>query len=85
MHYLKFKAKWCNPCKRLDKILQDLKVSDVLEIDIESPNEDHQMFVQTFNVQSVPTMIKINSQGKETERLEGLVSIDRIKKFFGVD
>ena len=75
-----FGAEWCQPCKRLSPILQELAIKweghvRVVEIDVdESGNLAMQM-----QVMSVPTMILI-IDGREVSRIVGLQSPEKINE-----
>ena len=73
-----FGAEWCQPCKRLDPILEQLALQwegqvHVGKVDVdESGNLAMQM-----QVMSVPTMI-LFVNGQETSRMVGLQSPEKI-------
>ena len=75
---LEFGAVWCQPCKRLDPILEQLSTQwkdrvHVAKVDVdESGNLAMQM-----QVMSVPTMI-LFVNGKETARMVGLQTPEKI-------
>jgi thioredoxin-like negative regulator of GroEL len=52
---LKFAAPWCEPCKALSKILEDIDLGEIKlqEVDIEQEKE----LVAKYRVRSVPTMV----------------------------
>lgn len=67
----KFSASWCNPCKSLQPIIEDVKsqVSGVSFQDIDV--DDQTAIAQQYQVRSVPTVV-IESNGKEVERIIGV-------------
>lgn len=75
-----FGAEWCQPCKRLEPILEQLSTqwqdqAQLAKVDVdESGNLAMQM-----QVMSVPTMI-LFVNGQENMRLIGLQTPDKIKE-----
>lgn len=51
---------------------------------IEEKNaEENQQLMLDFNITKIPTLMLVNS-GKEVKRLEGIITMDQLKEFFGV-
>lgn len=51
---------------------------------IEEKNaEENQQLMIDFNITKIPTLMLVNS-GKEVKRLEGIITMDQLKEFFGV-
>ena len=72
-----FYADWCIPCQMLSPIMTELdkkyKGVEFYRVNIEeSPN-----YVTTNNIKSIPTII-FYKDGKETERIVGLESMEKI-------
>jgi len=68
---LKFSAAWCQPCKMLAKTLEGVDLPHyVKHIDIDFDPE----LASKYRVQSVPTMILVDSEGVEVSRLVGMKS-----------
>ena len=76
---LYFTAPWCGPCKALGPIIDDLSG----EIPFEKINIDNDTDrAAQYSVRSVPTLIKIDSNGKVKGRLVGLAMTNEIKKWY---
>ena len=67
---LKFQATWCNPCKAMSSILENV-VTDIPieEVDID---EDRDL-AQRYRVRGVPTLIMLED-GIEVKRQVGMMS-----------
>lgn len=83
MKVLRFTAEWCQPCKTLSVVLEDLSKEGIfveknLEVyDIEADEE----ITQKYRIRSVPTLILVEDDGKEVDRMVGLKSIEEIREF----
>ena len=83
MKVLRFTAEWCQPCKTLSVVLEDLSKEGIfveknLEVyDIEADEE----ITQKYRIRSVPTPILVEDDGKEVDRMVGLKSIEEIREF----
>lgn len=72
-----FYADWCGPCKMLSPIIDEI-ASEREDITIGKINVDEcQELAIKYGVMSIPTLIVIKD-GKETERLVGLSTKDKI-------
>lgn len=69
-HVLYFTAEWCNPCKKVRPIVEEInrEYSDAKFITIDSDTETE--LVENFGIRSVPTFILIED-GKEINRTTG--------------
>ena len=68
MKILKFSADWCRPCKKLTETLDQM----VLPYVVENKDIDKEPgLASAYAVRSVPTMILVDSEGKELSRLVG--------------
>ena len=70
---VKFSAVWCSPCKVLQPILEDLAMEwegdiDFWEVDVDDDPET----ATNWSVRSIPTLILIDTDGTELERITGV-------------
>ena len=73
---LKFGAEWCAGCKVVDQQLDRLGLV-VEQVDIDSQPDEG----KKYSLRSIPTMIKIDSDGKEVSRLIGAQSDAKLIEF----
>lgn len=69
MKYLYFSAPWCGPCKMfgpvMDKVAQEVPVQKV-NVDTDT------MITTEYAIRNVPTVVLVNSAGKELARKVGV-------------
>jgi len=73
---LVFTASWCGPCKGLKPTLLELEQERLVYIDIDEMPEIR----KDYNVQSVPTVILVDEDGVELERLVGGQSLSKLQE-----
>lgn len=74
-----FYADWCGPCKKMSSVLDTLAEEYKDKADIYKINADEcENLTAELNVISLPTIVFFKN-GKETERLMGLQSIEKIR------
>jgi thioredoxin:protein disulfide reductase len=79
---LDFYADWCIPCKELDaltysdkKVIAELKRFNSFKIDMtKSVSDETESTRKMFSIVGMPTVILIDSKGKEVNRLTGFVN-----------
>ena len=72
-------AEWCQPCKRLAPIMEELS-KEMRDIKFTKLNvEEFPEVAQQYDVMNIPTML-IFKQGEEAGRITGLLPKDEIKK-----
>lgn len=70
----KFSASWCNPCKALAPVFEDIRRQYSGNVSFENIDiEQNASAVQKYGVRSVPTVI-IEKDGREVQRFVGLSS-----------
>lgn len=67
---LRFTASWCQPCKALTAMLDEVQVTVPMRV-IDIDKEEH--LVKEYQVRSIPTLIHIQD-GKVASRLVGAVT-----------
>jgi thiol:disulfide interchange protein DsbD len=83
-----FYADWCIPCKELDAItFADKRVVETsgkftaYKVDMsQTLSDETDKLRNKFNIIGMPTVLIINSNGKEVERLTGFISADEFLK-----
>jgi len=77
---LYFSAPWCQPCRQLKPIMEQISNAYPVEIvDVENSP-----LSQKYNIRSVPTVILLKN-GQELRRFIGLKTFDQITNFIGND
>lgn len=68
MKVLKFHATWCGPCKAMGMILNSMdNLPQIEEVDIDERSSE----AAAFGIRSVPTLVKLDDDGKEIGRYAG--------------
>ncbi len=77
---LKFSASWCGPCKSMAAVLKRITLPvAVQEIDVD---DNHEQAAQ-YAIRGVPTLVLVDSTGKEVSRLVGSKNESEIKNWIG--
>ncbi len=77
---LVFSASWCGPCKAFKPTLQKLDQDRLEYIDIDEMPEIR----EDYEVQSVPTVILVDEDGEEIQRLVGGQPLSILQKLLDV-
>ena len=78
MKILKFEAPWCAPCKAMDHILELMDLNmEVEKISIDTNQE----LCDQYEVRAIPTLIMIDDNKNELNRIKGFKSADEIMEF----
>jgi thioredoxin 1 len=73
-----FSATWCQPCKKLTPVIDDL-AKDLTSIKfVKADIEDLDALAEEYGVEAVPTLVLLKD-GKEVDRVEGAVSKAALK------
>jgi len=79
-----FYADWCIPCKELDKltfseknVLSEFKNFTLYKVDMtQTLSEKNEELRKKFNILGMPTVLLIDSKGKEIKRITGFVNAE---------
>ena len=83
-----FYADWCIPCKELDaltfsneKVIAAAKDFISMKVDMTKTMSDQTEIIRNkFSIRGMPTVLIINSEGKEIERITGFVNAEEFLK-----
>lgn len=81
MKIIKFTINGCVNCRRLSTILKIAKLKPDEEIEITS---DNITLAKQYGVQGFPTLLKLDNNGKEIERIVDLQPLSILKAFFEI-
>lgn len=71
---LKFYGDWCNPCKTLTTLL-DSENFPITAINVDLKPEKS----IEFKVRNVPTLVFVDEEGKELDRIVGMTTVKSVK------
>ncbi len=82
---LKFSSSMCLECKEVEKAFKQIlpKYDDKIvytEIMVDSRNDMKNNLIKKYNVQLVPTVIMLNSDGTQSVRIEGAKSAEEFEE-----
>ncbi len=83
---IKFTSAMCLDCQTMNKIFKEIfpkyegKIT-LTEIQVQDNNSFNQEQIKKYNVTLVPTIILLNSQGKQVKKLEGEVPKDTMDNY----
>jgi thioredoxin 1 len=83
LHVLYFTADWCNPCKKVKPIVEEINKDSVTKfqmIDVDSEME----LTKKFEIRSVPTFILIKN-GTEIKRTTGAQTREQLEDFINYE
>jgi thioredoxin 1 len=80
MKVLKFEASWCSPCKMLSRVIEDAKDKITAEIECVDIDENADLAKQ-YGIRGVPTMVVVDSEGKEIKRQSGMMMESQLLQF----
>ena len=77
-HILYFTPEWCNPCKKVKPIVEELN-RESADTRFQIVDADSEIdLVKSFEVRSIPTFILIED-GKEIKRVSGAQTKDQLQ------
>jgi thioredoxin 1 len=82
-HVLYFTADWCNPCKKVKPIVEEMNKDSITKfqmIDVDSEME----LTKKFEIRSVPTFILIKN-GTEIKRTTGAQTREQLEAFINYE
>jgi|TARA_R110000851_G_scaffold332169_1_gene507628 thioredoxin 1 len=72
-----FSADWCGPCKMLGPVMERSGLP------YQKVNVDNDQELSTkYGIRNVPTLVKVNSNGDELDRLVGAQPLEQIKNWY---
>jgi thioredoxin-like negative regulator of GroEL len=78
---IKFWASWCRPCTQFTPIFEEIQAEyenfSFSEINI----EEHPFTTTEYSVTTVPTVVVLDEGGKELDRISGIISKPKLRKF----
>jgi thioredoxin 1 len=77
-HILYFTADWCNPCKRVKPIVEELNRDSAVKFQFIDVDQETEM-AKNMNVRSVPTFIVIED-GSEVKRVTGVQTREQLQE-----
>ncbi len=83
-----FYADWCIPCKELDaltfsneKVIEEMGRFTNYKVDMTKMTPENEDLRKRFNVVGMPTVLIIDSDGKEVNRITGFVNAEEFLKY----
>lgn len=83
---IKFSSTMCSECKEIEKTFKEVmpKYQDDVtytEIIVDSRNDMKNRLIKKYNVQMVPTVIMLNSDGTQAARIESAIPAEEMDKY----
>tara|TARA_Y100000389_G_C17334986_1_gene450147 strand:+ start:713 stop:961 length:249 start_codon:yes stop_codon:yes gene_type:complete len=72
-------APWCGPCRQFGPIMD--KVSNTIPVQ-KMDADDNQEELASYNIRSIPTVIKVNGSGGEISRFSGVKTEQEVINFY---
>jgi thioredoxin 1 len=79
LHVLYFTADWCNPCKKVRPIVEEINRESINKFQIIDVDLEMEL-VKRFEIRSVPTFILLKD-GIEIKRITGAKTRDQLEDF----
>jgi len=77
-----FTADWCQPCKKVKPIVEDMKKEGFQFQMVDADYE--QLLVKRFEIKSIPTFILLEN-GKEINRITGAKTREELENFINYE
>ena len=77
---LVFSATWCGPCNALKPTLLELEQDRLVYYDVDTAIDER----EKYSVGAVPTIILVDEDGKELERLVGSQPLSKLQDLLDV-
>ena len=78
-HILYFTAEWCNPCKRVRPIVEDLNRDGIAKFQLIDADDNIEL-CKKFEIKAIPTFIFIED-GEEVRRINGAKTREQLEDF----
>ena len=78
-HILYFTAEWCNPCKRVRPIAEELDRDGIIKFQYVDADDNSELCKQ-FEIRAIPTFVLIEN-GKEIRRINGAKTKEQLEEF----
>ncbi len=82
-HVLYFTADWCNPCKKVKPIVEELNHEQIVAKFFIIDADSEQEMVSDFGIKSIPTFVLIENN-VETNRVTGAQTREQLENFIGL-
>ncbi len=83
LHVLYFTADWCNPCKKVKPIVEEINKDSITKFQIIDVDLEMEL-AKKFEIRSVPTFILLES-GKEIKRITGAQTKGQLEEFINYE
>ena len=81
MRLLKFEASWCQPCKALTKVMDEMTFPFYVEkLDIDTDNTA----AMEYGIRGVPTLILLDENNNIVKRLNGFQTKQQLTEAFNL-
>ena len=81
MRLMKFEASWCQPCKQLTKVMDEMTFPFFVEkIDIDQNNTA----AMEYGIRGVPTLILLDENNNIVKRLNGFQTKQQLTEAFNL-
>lgn len=75
-----FNATWCGPCKEMAPIIEKVEQKYTGKVAFEKVDVDEQSaLANQYGIQSIPTLVYLDAQGKEITRTVGFLSENELE------